>query len=167
MKKIRSVATWSLCVILGLSAAAVSTLAAAKPATKPASPATKPVAAVAPSGTEEFTSPAEIMRKLKAERDRKAKMAKVVYFNLFDPVAEHAADFSLFGDFRVNLRSLLERLDKIKNDGSVKGVLITFGDPGVSLSQAQEVRDALAAVVKSGKPVFVHADGYDTTLYTM
>jgi protease-4 len=130
-----------------------------KPTTIPATPAAK--------STDDFKSPAELMKQLKAEKDRRTKMAQVVYFNLYDNMTEGQAPFSLFGDYKLNLRSLLERLEKVKHDSKVKGVLITLGDPGLSLSQAQEVRDALAAVVKSGKPVFVHADGYDTTLYTL
>ncbi|HYO29502.1 MAG TPA: signal peptide peptidase SppA, partial [Thermomicrobiales bacterium] len=118
-------------------------------------------------GDKDFPSPAELMRKLKADRDRKAKQAQVVLFDLTDPIGERSAEFSLFGDYRLNLRSLTERLEKVRTDKNVKAVLVTVGDPGLSLAQAQEVRDAMAAVVKAGKPVFVHADAYDTTLYTL
>jgi protease-4 len=170
MKKLRAILMVSLCSVLGLGIAGTSL---AKPTTKPtvpqipSSPATVPNTPGTLPSVEDFKSPAELMRQLKAEKDRRAKMAQVVYFNLYDAIGEGQAEFSLFGDYKLNLRSLLERLEKIKTDSTVKGVLITLGDPGLSLAQAQEVRDALAAVVRSGKPVFVHADGYDTPLYTL
>lgn len=167
MTKFRAATALSLCTLLGLglTAAAKPTGPAAKPtpATRSADPATKPLSEKAG----EFTSPAELMKRLKADKEKKSKAARVVYFNLTDPIGEGQASFSLFGDYRLNLRSLLERLEKVKADATVKGVIITAGDAGLSLSQAAEVRDALAAVVKAGKPVFVHADGYDTALYTM
>jgi protease-4 len=163
-KKFRAAAIGSLCTLLALGGVATTL---AKPATKPTLPATNPADTSAAEEKGEFPSPAELMKKMKAERDRKGKLKQVAFFNLYDHVGEHQAAFSLFGDGRLNLRSLLERLEKVRTDPTIKAVLITLGDPGVSLSQAQEVRDALAAVVKSGKPVFIHADGYDTTLYTL
>jgi len=177
-----------LCMMLGLGLVA-STFAKPEdadqaPPEKPMpekTPPKKPVPPTDPAGptkpnkpdksdnpdSSDFPSPAELMKQLKAEREKRSKMAQVAYFDLSEPLSETEAPFSLFGDYRLNLRTLLARLEQIRTDTQVKGVLITVGDPMISLSQAQELRDALAAVVKAGKPVFVHADVYDTTLYTM
>jgi len=124
--------------------------------------------ATQPSG-EEFPSPAELARRMKQLEKEKAALAKVAYFNLSRPVDEKPSDFSLFGDDGSNtLRSLLDRLNQAKADQDVKAVLITLGaQSGVTYSQAQEIRAALASIVKSGKPCFVYADGYDTPTYTM
>jgi protease-4 len=176
-RSLRAAATLSLCTLVG---AGLTASALAKSATNPATkPATADAKVESPAQGEtpdkgEISSPAEMLKKLKAEREkgvreveRKTRAARVAYFNLTDPIAEGQASFSLFGDYRLNLRSLLERLEQAKADRTIKGVLITLGEPGLSLSQAAELRDGLASVVKAGKPVFVHADGYDTTLYTI
>lgn len=119
--------------------------------------------------SDEFPTPAELVKRMKQLEKEKAKLAKVAYFNLTRPVEEKPADFSLFGDDgSVTLRSLLERLNQAKQDPDVKAVLITLGAAsGIQYSQAQEVRNELASIVKAGKPVFVYADGYDTPTYTM
>ena len=118
---------------------------------------------------EEFPTPADLVKRLKKVEKEKAALAKVAYFNLNRPVEEKPADFSLFGDDgSLTLRSLLERLNQARQDADVKAVLITLSaQSGVNYSQAQELRGALAAIVKAGKPVFVYADGYDTPTYTM
>jgi len=118
---------------------------------------------------DEFPSPAELVRRMKQADKKKASLSKVAFFNLVRPVEEKPADFSLFGDDgSMTLRSLLDRLHMAQSDSSVKAVLITLGaESQVSFSQAQEIRDALAAVVKSGKPCYVYADSFDTPSYTL
>lgn len=135
----------------------------AKQSSKSGSATTKPAA------EKEFPSPAELVRKMKQLEKKKASLTKVAYLDFGRPVAEKPAGFSLFGDDdSITLRSALERLHKAQTDQDVKAVLLTLGAQSqISFSQAQEVRDALAAIVKSGKPCFVYADGYDTTAYTL
>ena len=118
---------------------------------------------------DEFPTPAELVKRMKKLEKEKAALAKVAFFNLTRPVQEKPADFSLFGDdASLTLRSLLERLNQARQDPDVKAVLITLtAESGVSYSQAQELRGALAAIVTGGKPVFVYADGFDTPTYTM
>ena len=125
-------------------------------------PATQP-------SSEEFPTPAELVKKMKQLEKEKAALAKVAYFNLNRPVQEQPAPFSLFGDDgSLTLRSLLERLTAAGHDPDIKAILITLSaDSGVNYSQAQEIRDTLASIVKRGKPCFVYADGYDTPTYTM
>lgn len=120
-----------------------------------------------PQAKPAIPSPAEMMKQLRAEKERRAKMAKVVHIDLTEPVAEKPAGFSLFGDDRLVLRTLVERIYQVRDDKNIKGVLLTLGEPGLSLSQAQEVRDALLALRKSGKPAFIYADSYDTVSYTL
>ena len=126
------------------------------------SPATQPL-------SDEFPTPAELVRKMKELDKQKAALSKVAYFNLDRPIEEQPAAFTLFGDDgSMTLHSLLERLNKAGRDPDIKAVLITLGaGSGVNYSQAQEIRHALAAVVKAGKPCFVYADGYDTPSYTL
>ena len=127
-----------------------------------AAPATRPSA-------DEFPSPAELVKRMKQAEEKKATLTKVAYFNLTRPIEEKPADFSLFGDDgSLTLRSLLDRLHMAQQDAEIKAVLITLSaDSGISFAQAQEVRNALATIVKSGKPCFVYADSYDTPSYTL
>ena len=118
---------------------------------------------------EEFPTPADLIKKMKALEAEKAKLTRVAYFNLARPVEEQPQALSLFGDDgSMTLRSLLDRLRMAQNDPQIKGVLITLGSQSsLNFSQAQEVRGALASIVKSGKPVYVYADGFDTPSYTL
>src|SRR5690348_14576446 len=129
--------------------------------------ATQPSAKVSASGNDEFPTPAELIKKMKQLEEHKASLTKVAYFNLTRPVQEAPEAFSIFGDDgSLTLKSLLDRIHMAQGDKDVKAVLLTLGaESGVNYSQAQEVRDALAAVVKTGKPVYVYADSYDTPSY--
>ena len=138
----------------------------AQPPADAKAPATQPSAAASSS---EFPSPAELVKRMKTLEKKRAAMAKVAYFDLSRPVSEKPADFSIFGDDGSStLRSLVERLGMARQDPDIKAVLITMGaESGVNYSQSQEIRNALAGVVKAGKPCFVYADSYDTPTYTL
>ena len=133
------------------------------PATQPdSSPTTRPAS--------KFPTPAELMAKIKAaqkKNDDDDDLPKVAYFDLSDPVTEKPADFNFFSDDEngVTLRVLIDRLDKARQDGDVKAVLVRLEEGSLNLSQAMEVRDELSALRKTGKRVFAYADSYDTTSY--
>ena len=150
---------------------AIGVIALADDAPQAQQDSEKPAAKAAESqpASEEFPSPAELVKKMKELEQKRASLSKVAYFNLTLPLEEKPADFSLFGeDASLTLRSLLERLRAAEQDHDVKAILITLGaESNLNFSQAQEVRDVLAAAVKAGKPVFVYADSYDTPGYTL
>jgi protease-4 len=54
-----------------------------------------------------------------------------------------------------------------RDDKDIRAVLITLGQSGLNLAQAQEVRDALGDLRKAGKKTFVYSDNYDTIGYTV
>ena len=116
---------------------------------------------------DKLPSPSELIKRLKAMDNEHANKAKIAFFDLATrPVVEKPADFSIFGDDgSMTLRSIIERLHQARDDKDIKGVLITLGETGVSFSQAQELRNALAEVTKAGKMSYVYADGYDTDTY--
>jgi protease-4 len=127
----------------------------------------KPTPATKPAESE-FPTPAELIKRLQAQKAEKAKLSKVVHFDLATPVIEKPADFSLFGDpSQSTLRSLIERMQMARDDKDVRGVVLTLGDPSFNFAQAQEVRDALVELRRAGKKTFVYADGYDTVAYTV
>ncbi len=115
-----------------------------------------------------FPSPADLIRKIKDDEAEKAKLLKVAFFDLKDPIKEKPAEFALFRDMEGELlHSLAERLIAAKNDPAIKAILINMTEPQFNLAQAQELRDVLVDIKQSGKRVFVYADGYDTTGYTL
>lgn len=139
-----------------------------EPATQPAGAATQPALAVASASTEgNYPTPAELIKRMKALSEKQAKASKVAFFDLSHPVAEAPAAFSLFGDDALTVRSLVDRLRAARDDKNVRGVLITLGEHGLNLAQAQEIREALNGVRHAGKPTFVYADSYDTVGYTL
>jgi protease IV len=170
-------------MLLGLSMTA-ATVTFADSTTQPAAPTTAPTAMVAKSPTTPTTKPSvaaattrpadvtasihELAQKIRQVADDEEKLPKVAYFNLNQPVVERPSDFSLFNsDSGMTLQSLIDRLHHARDDKAVRAVLITLGDPGVNLAQAEEIRDALVELRRAGKQTFVYADGYDTDTYTI
>jgi len=67
--------------------------------------------------------------------------------------------FSIFGGVSgTKLRSLTTRLYTLGADANVQSILLRFGDLGVSMAQAEELRASIASVRKSGKPVHCFID---------
>jgi len=68
--------------------------------------------------------------------------------------------FSFFGGSqRIKMRTLTGRLHELATDANVQSILLRFGDLGVSMAQAEELRATLASVRTAGKPVHCFADG--------
>ena len=139
-------------------------------------PADKPTQSPAVQSTEKSANaddktptPGDLIRRLKAIEQDKAKKTKIAFFDLSTrPISEKPADFSLFGDDgSMTLRSVIERLHQARDDKEIKGALITLGDTGVNFSQAQELRDALRELTRAGKSTFVYSDDYDTDTYIL
>jgi protease-4 len=144
----------------------MTAIATASPTTQPTTAALskKPTTASA-----KFPTPAELMKKMQSMEKAKASLAKVAYFDISGSITERPAGFSLMAgqEERTTLRSLIERLQKARDDKEVRAILITIGDSSLNLAQAQEVRDALVELRKAGKKTFVYADSYDTTSYML
>jgi protease-4 len=93
---------------------------------------------------------------------------RMAYMQLDRDITEKPSDFSfLASEQATTLHSVLDRLEKARNDKELQGVLITLGGSGINLSQALEVRDALVDLRKAGKRTFVYADAYDTPTYIL
>src|SRR5258708_38897175 len=68
---------------------------------------------------------------------------RVAYIDLGSPISEKPSDFAFLTTAQSNtLRSVLDRLEKARQDKEIKAVLITLGG-GPNLSQALELRDEL------------------------
>ena len=88
----------------------------------------------------------------------KAKPAtkRVAHISLTGAITDSPAGFSFFGESKnLTLKKWLNRLAKVRNDKSIDAVVIMIDSPGIKLSHASELADAirkLAAV----KPVYTH-----------
>lgn len=135
-----------------LAAASFSFAATTQPATQP----------------KKFPTPAELAEKIKAIAAKQDAMADVAEIDLSGQIAEQPNSFSLFGGEQDNLQSLVGRIDKARKDPKIEAVLmILAADVDMNLSQAEELRDALARLRDAKKKSFVYADSYDTATYVM
>lgn len=132
------------------------------------SPATKPaVAKAATKPADKVPGAAELIRRMKDRQAAESKLLQIAHFDLDQPVVERAPAFSLFGDGNtLTVHNLIDRLHKARDDKKLRGVLITLGNTGFSISQAQEIRGALDELRKAGKRTFIFSDAYDTAAYT-
>jgi protease-4 len=122
--------------------------------------------ATQPSSIQALPKPGDLIRQIRAAEAKKAALTKVAFFDLAQPVIEKPSDFSLFGsDATLTLRNLVDRLHQARDDKDIHAVLITLGEHGLNMAQAQEVRGALAELRHVGKRTFVYADSYDTAGY--
>jgi protease-4 len=139
---------------------------ATRPATQAAShPATAPATRQAKQA---FPTPAELIAKIRQMEEEKARLIKVAHIHLSGPIVEKPLDFSLFGNNDApTLGHLIGRLHQARDDQDIRAVVITISGVGMSMAQAQEVRDALAGLRRAGKLTFVYADSYDTVTYTL
>jgi protease IV len=143
------------------------------PATQPAADAANgqpapPTTAPAVQAGNRFPTPAELVERIRQMQEAQDSLLKVAYFDLSSRIVERPADFSLFGDGPgETLRSVVDRLHKAREDNNVRAALLTIRDPGLNLSQAQEIRDALIELRRAGKKTFVYADSYNTVTYTL
>jgi protease-4 len=97
----------------------------------------------------------------KAAANTSTEKSVIAVFRLHGPVTEAPMDemLSLFGDTGgTSLRDLVSRLDKAREDKTVKAVVLTVDGFGVGFAQMEELRQAIDAIKSSGKDVYVHAD---------
>ncbi len=61
---------------------------------------------------------------------------------------------------RLNLRDVVETLQKATTDDRVKGLVARIGQSNMRLAQVQEIRDAVISFRKSGKPAIAYAETF-------
>jgi protease-4 len=65
---------------------------------------------------------------------------------------------ALLGDQKPTLRDVLDAIERAANDARVKGVFARVGGDDIPTAQAQELRDAIAALRAKGKFAIAYAD---------
>lgn len=162
--RFRSICAVSVSSVLALASSQFARADA--PTTKPATPATQP--ATKPSA-KAFPNLADLVAAQKEQKDLIAGMKQVGMFEFDGPIVEAPAGFSFFGPSNVpTLRSVIKRLEKARDDDKLHAIFLNFGvGAGMNMAAATEIRDAIVEVKKAGKKVFVYADAYDSTTYTV
>ncbi len=90
--------------------------------------------------------------------------------NVTDKPTINPFDFSLF-DFgkieknNISLKSFIDHIKKAKTDKRIKGIYLDFKGFNLTLSKAEEIRNALLDFKKSGKFIIAHADMYSQYQY--
>ncbi|HEY1603583.1 MAG TPA: signal peptide peptidase SppA [Pirellulales bacterium] len=101
--------------------------------------------------------------------DAKKDKPTVAVFRLRGPIVETAAEENiLFGtSHSVTIKDLAERLGKARDDEAVKAVVLTLDGATVSLAQAEEIRQGMAAIRAAGKDVHLFAEGLTMQDYVL
>jgi protease-4 len=99
-----------------------------------------------------------------------AEQPVVAVFRLHGPVTEAPMDemLSLFGEVGgTDLRNLVSRLDKAREDKNVKAVVLTADAFGAGFGQIEELRQAIDALRAADKEVYAHADSMSMTNFAL
>jgi len=137
-----------------------SPVAARTPTTAPAAPAT-----TQPAMDPRVAFARETIARHIEEMRRQQNAVKVAYIDLNREISESPARFVLIADVRLTLQNVISRLNQARDDKDIRAVVLNIGDTDFNLAQAQELRDAISALRRDGKRVFVYSDSYDTASY--
>jgi protease-4 len=94
----------------------------------------------------------------------------VAVIRLHGPLTEAPMDemLSLFsGGTGTDLKSLVARLDKAREDKNVKAVVLTVEAFGAGFGQIEELRQALDGLRTAGKEVYAHADSMSSSDFAL
>ncbi len=100
----------------------------------------------------------------------KVEKPVVAVIRLHGPLTETPMDemLSLFGGAAsTDLKSLVARLDKAREDKNVTAVVLTVEGFGAGFGQVEELRQALDALRTAGKEVYAHADSMSTAEFAL
>lgn len=86
--------------------------------------------------------------------------ATILELDLEQPVTESEASASLFASSPLTTRDVVFALEEAAKDPKVKGLFARIGGAGHGMATAQEVRDAVIAFKKSGKPTLAYSESF-------
>lgn len=96
------------------------------------------------------------------------KQGSILKINLSNPIVEQASEnpfesLSLNNfspEIKIELRDILDNIEKAKNDERIKGIYLTCSSINAGLSQTEEIRNKLLDFKSSGKFIISYAENY-------
>lgn len=110
-----------------------------------------------------FTVAAVALVAMAASKKPTVPSQVLLELELDEPLAESHPDESLtsaFGETKSTVRDVVEALQKAGADPRVKGLVVHVGAAPGSMAVVQELRDAVKAFRKAGKPAIAYADSF-------
>ena len=71
----------------------------------------------------------------------------------------------LSNESSVELRDLLENIDKARSNENIKGIYMLFSSFSAGLSQVEEIREKLLEFKESGKSIYAYSESFSQTAY--
>ena len=94
----------------------------------------------------------------------------VAVFRLRAPIVEQPVnEVLIFGGEHqpTSLKDLVRRMNKARDDQAVKAVVVLLENAEIGTAQAEEIRQAMIEISKSGKSVYAHADSMSMHGYVL
>lgn len=90
----------------------------------------------------------------KAPKGKKLAKARLAQVLLSSSLPEGPGGTGLFTDIQVDLRSMLQRIERAAEDDDIHGLVLTIENPSLGRGTINEVREAIKRFRKSGKKVY-------------
>ena len=106
---------------------------------------------------------------IQAAEEEESSKPVVAVFSLDRPVTEApTGDDFLFGSIGAEpLKDLVARMNKVRDDEAVKGVVLLIGDTSLGYGQIEEIRGVMDQIKSAGKEIHAHADSLSTRDYVL
>lgn len=92
----------------------------------------------------------------KAREAKKSNKIRLAHLKLSDALPESPGGSGPFSDLQVDLRSMLDRIDRAAKDDKIHGLILSIENPELGRGTIHEVREALKRFRETGKKV--HAE---------
>ncbi|WP_442482496.1 signal peptide peptidase SppA [Aeoliella sp. SH292] len=99
--------------------------------------------------------------KVEAKADKPAKKAakvRLAQLNITSSLPEGPGGAGLFGELQVDLRSLLDRIERASKDDTIQGLVLKIENPSIGRGTMNEVREAIKRFRAGGKKVYAELD---------
>ena len=97
----------------------------------------------------------------------------VLKIEFIDPILDRTSGnpfnniipFNFSPEGSVELKDILDNIEKAKNDDKIKGIYLNFSSVNAGFSQIEEIRNKLLEFKENGKFIYSYADSYSQTAY--
>lgn len=96
--------------------------------------------------------------KPKAAKEPKRSRVRLALLVLKDELAETTGEIGPFGETKVDLREMVDRLERAAKDDDIAGIVLDIRNPGIGRAKTEELRAAIARFRSSGKKVYAQIE---------